>query len=241
MASRGMPRAIRGVAVTALVLTSCRGASEEDSPDATGGADAGPSMGTGAGPTLSVPISCKPGSIRVCETDAGCTGVARCNETGDGRLDCECIGGAGGASGDGCPTDAPTPGAPCEAGLCRYTTCGVEASYFCNDGSWSDGMVACREIDSFDSCPFGPFACVTPETDLAHRESICCGEYASECSACPEVAPEPGTPCAPTDECSQGDLPVLMNCFYSCCCYGDTTWAQCDGSVWRVTSNCSSK
>ena len=74
----------------------------------------------------------------------------------------------------------------------------------------------------------------------------CCGEIlpkndvhteAPSCDLCPQGAPDDGAPCSLPDDCA----PSVIDCFYKCCCYGTTIWAQCDGKRWHVATNCSSK
>ena len=110
----------------------------------------------------------------------------------------------------------------------------------CESGAWVT-------VDSSHAsdlvCPEGTES-VTSLADIT--VGACCGELRprnrapiepASCELCPQFAPEAGAPCSLPDDCT----PRLIDCFYSCCCYGSTTWAQCDGETWHVTTDCSPK
>lgn len=132
------------------------------------------------------------------------------------------------------------PGAPCAAGRCYGIRCGVRFELSCKGGAWKRG----------DSSPAWELACPAGNESVSNVGDIvtgvCCGELLPKndvyseppsCNLCPEAAPDDGAPCSLPDECA----PSVIDCFYKCCCYGDTIWAQCDGKRWHAATNCSDK
>ena len=136
--------------------------------------------------------------------------------------------------------ETDVPGAPCEDARCYGTRCGVRFDLVCKGGAWStgDSSLAWELV-----CP----ATDEPIYDIGGiKAGACCGELLPKndvhdeppsCNLCPQAAPDDGAPCSLPDDCA----PPVIDCFYDCCCYGNTTWAQCDGKRWRVATNCSSK
>lgn len=131
------------------------------------------------------------------------------------------------------------PGEPCEEALCWSSRCGVHFQLACQDGAWVvDGSslafeMMCQTSDEFayDIRDITTGACCNdriPRNEAREPPS---------CELCPGVAPRDGEACALPDSCS----PRIIDCFYSCCCYGTTTWAQCDGERWHVATDCSGK
>jgi hypothetical protein len=132
------------------------------------------------------------------------------------------------------------PGQPCEDPRCWGTRCGVRFNLACLGGTWTvDSPALAWEL----VCPPGSESVFSvSEID----KGACCGDLRPRndvhteppsCEYCPEAAPQDGDACGLPDEC----MPQLIDCFYDCCCYGTTTWAQCDGERWHVATNCSSK
>jgi hypothetical protein len=127
------------------------------------------------------------------------------------------------------------PGAPCEKPSCGSSRCGVAFHLTCHEGVWvlekpsAAFELTCAAEDEFS---YG-----LPDLTSAR----CCGEQRpraeGSCELCPTEAPENGDACTLPDDCS----PRVLDCFYSCCCYGTTTWAQCDGERWHVATDCSGK
>lgn len=133
--------------------------------------------------------------------------------------------------------EADVPGAPCEDPRCHGARCGVRLELNCEGGAWSnrDSSLAWELV-----CP----ASDEPIYDVGDvKAGACCGQLLPKstqppsCSLCPEAAPDDGALCSLPDDCA----PPLIDCFYKCCCYGNTTWAQCDGKRWHVATNCSAK
>lgn len=131
------------------------------------------------------------------------------------------------------------PDAPCEDSRCWGTRCGVRFDLVCQHGAWSsaDSPLAWELV-----CPVVDEAIY----DVGNIEiGACCGDVLPKnnysdppsCNLCPEGAPQDGSPCSLPDECT----PPIVDCFYKCCCYGNTIWAQCDGERWRVATNCTGK
>jgi len=135
-------------------------------------------------------------------------------------------------------TETDRPGTPCTKDTCWSARCGVRFSLTCLDGVWVLG----------DDSPALELVCSPDEefvSSLGDLDSgACCAERlpreelgnAHSCSLCPPQEPRDGQACSLADDCS----PKLIDCFYRCCCYGTTSWAQCDGQTWHVASNCSS-
>jgi hypothetical protein len=132
------------------------------------------------------------------------------------------------------------PGAPCGYPACWGTRCAIRFDLTCDGGVWSarDSTLAWDLV-----CPAGNDS-VNSLGDI--EMGACCGELLPKndlhteppsCDLCPGDAPDDGDPCSLPDDCA----PAVIDCFYKCCCYGNTTWAQCDGTRWRVVTNCSSK
>lgn len=135
---------------------------------------------------------------------------------------------------------ADVPDAPCEDSRCGGTRCGVSFELICKDGAWSS---ASSPLAWELVCPVKDEA-VYDIRDI--KAGACCGELLAKndvyteppsCNLCPEAAPNDGSPCSLPSDCA----PAVIDCFYKCCCYGTTTWAQCDGERWHVATNCSSK
>jgi hypothetical protein len=135
--------------------------------------------------------------------------------------------------------DRDVPGAPCQDERCYGTRCGVRFDLLCENGAWSSaGSSLAWEL----VCPSAE-----PIFDIAGIEvGACCAEHLARndlytepqsCELCPPGAPVDGEPCSLPDDCA----PAVIDCFYKCCCYGNTTWAQCDGERWHVATNCSPK
>lgn len=132
------------------------------------------------------------------------------------------------------------PGEPCLAeAMCWSTRCGVHFELACQAGSW---------VVDGSSLAFEMVCQPSDEFTYAIRDittGACCGERGprnevtepQSCELCPGVAPRDGEPCALPDDCN----PRIIDCFYDCCCYGTTTWAQCDGESWHVATDCSGK
>jgi hypothetical protein len=110
----------------------------------------------------------------------------------------------------------------------------------CKDDTW----------DSGDSTLAWELVCPVPSDSVYDvgdiKEGACCGEVLPRndvyseppsCDLCPAMAPRDGEPCSLPDDCA----PAIIDCFYKCCCYGNVTWAQCDGTEWHVATNCSDK
>jgi hypothetical protein len=133
--------------------------------------------------------------------------------------------------------ESDRPGEPCSRSLCRGQSCGTPFELACVDGVWTiAGSAAAFE----KPCPPGN----EHATNIADIVSgACCGaqvprnDDTASCNLCPEGEPRDGDPCELPADCS----PAVIDCFYRCCCYGHTTWAQCDGERWRVETDCSSK
>jgi hypothetical protein len=137
---------------------------------------------------------------------------------------------------------ADLPGAPCTPGTCFGTRCGIRFDLECTAGEWQ-----VRRLDGESTA--WDFVCPPenePVFDLSQiTRGQCCGEPgrgtelppSEGCGYCPETAPNDQDSCALPADCS----PRIVDCFYSCCCYGTVTWAQCDGERWHVTTNCSWK
>jgi len=136
--------------------------------------------------------------------------------------------------------EGDVPDAPCEDSRCWGTRCGVRFDLICKDGVWSsaDSPLAWELV-----CPVSDEA-IYDVRDI--KMGACCGELLAKndvhteppsCNLCPEAAPNDGSPCSLPSDCA----PAIIDCFYKCCCYGTTTWAQCDGERWHVATNCSSK
>jgi hypothetical protein len=136
--------------------------------------------------------------------------------------------------------DRDVPGAACEDPRCWGTRCGVRFDLACEGGAWSSGGSSLAwEL----SCPAGD----EPINDIGELETgACCGKLLpkndvhtepNSCSLCPDAAPDDGAACSLPDDCAT----PIIDCFYRCCCYGDTVWAQCDGKRWHVATNCSPK
>lgn len=136
------------------------------------------------------------------------------------------------------PQDAP--GQPCNAVRCWGDRCGVHFELNCKDGAWDEG----------DSSLAWELVCPVPSESVYDigdiEQGACCGsvlprnDVYSEppsCDLCPAATPRDGDPCSLPDDCA----PPIIDCFYKCCCYGNLTWAQCDGQQWHVATNCSGK
>jgi hypothetical protein len=132
------------------------------------------------------------------------------------------------------------PGQPCEDLRCWGTRCGVHFNLACVAGTWAvDYPALAWEL----VCPTGNESIY----DLGEIDiGACCGDLRPRndvdtqppsCEHCPEAAPQDGDACRLLDDC----MPQLIDCFYDCCCYGNMTWAQCDGERWHVATNCSGK
>jgi len=136
------------------------------------------------------------------------------------------------------PSD--TPGERCENLRCWGKRCGVRFDLTCKDGAWDRGeSTLAWEL----SCPV-PIDSVYDVGDI--QQGACCGavlprndvyQEPPSCNLCPQAAPQNGEPCSLPAECA----PPIIDCFYKCCCYGDLTWAQCDGERWHVATTCSDK
>ena len=136
--------------------------------------------------------------------------------------------------------ETDVPGAPCKDARCYGTRCGVRFNLACKGGAWSSGdsSLAWELV-----CPVGN----EPIYDIGElKTGACCGELLPKndvyteppsCNLCPEGAPVDGAPCSLPEDCA----PPVIDCFYKCCCYGNTIWAQCDGKRWHVATNCSGK
>lgn len=137
-------------------------------------------------------------------------------------------------------TARDAPGKRCDAPRCLGERCGVRFELFCMEGAWGSG----------DSSLAWDLVCPVasePIYDIRDiKQGACCGDVLprrdlytepNSCSLCPEAAPVDGDPCALPDDCK----PAIIDCFYKCCCYGNLTWAQCDGQEWHVATNCSAK
>lgn len=143
------------------------------------------------------------------------------------------------SSGNGRPCkQGEMPGSPCDAPQCWGTRCGVDFRLICKDGAWVPG----KSPNVWNMvCPMSE---PVPGLDQI-RTGACCGQplprnspqEPPSCSECPQTAPMDGEPCSLRDSCA----PKLIDCFYKCCCYGFTVWAQCDGRRWRLATSCSDK
>ena len=132
------------------------------------------------------------------------------------------------------------PGAPCKDPRCYGTRCGVRFDLVCEGGAWrsGDSSLAWELV-----CPAGSDS-IYDIHDI--KTAACCREVlpkndvyteANSCNLCPADAPDDGASCSLPNDCA----PPVIDCFYKCCCYGNTIWAQCDGERWHVATNCSSK
>ena len=110
----------------------------------------------------------------------------------------------------------------------------------CTDGVWSaDASLLAWALE----CPKGNESA----SEVGDIETgACCGEVLPKndvyteppsCDLCPASAPQDGESCSLPDACA----PRIIDCFYKCCCYGSTIWAQCDGQQWHVATDCSAK
>ena len=147
--------------------------------------------------------------------------------------------------GEACNFDCQVDAASSDALGCWGRHCGITSYLVCVDGSWQ-----IRQATQGGSTPWD-FACAPDQQGAVEIASItrgqCCGEpvsnaVPSECRYCPADAPVDGAACNLPGTCnSDAGAPTVIDCFYTCCCYGSVTWAQCDGQRWHVTTDCSSK
>lgn len=132
------------------------------------------------------------------------------------------------------------PGQPCDTARCWGNRCGIHFELTCEEEAWDSGSYGTAwEL----VCPVTSGSIFGID---AIEEGACCGETLSRndvytepqsCSLCPDAAPRDGDPCSLPSDCA----PPIIDCFYKCCCYGNLTWAQCDGTEWHVATNCSDK
>ncbi|HET9952963.1 MAG TPA: hypothetical protein VFQ61_00595 [Polyangiaceae bacterium] len=137
-------------------------------------------------------------------------------------------------------SEGDVPGAQCEDPHCFGRRCGVRVDLVCRNGSWKN----LNSSLAWDlTCPRGNEG-VTDVGEIV--TGACCGEELPKndvfteppsCNLCPDAAPNDGDSCSLPNDCA----PAIIDCFYECCCYGETIWAQCDGKRWRVATNCSDK
>lgn len=215
----------------AVLVTNCGRTSHEEPeehvspPSAGAGGDAPPSSGGGgAGQAGSTSVSGATSASGTSGSESS-PGGAPAIDPGVGALHCA-------------PQDEP--GSACNFPRCWGDRCGVHFELTCVNGVWdSRGSSLAWEL----VCPV-PGSSVSDVGDI--EQGACCGktlprnDVHSEppsCNLCPDLEPRDGEPCSLPDDCA----PALIDCFYKCCCYGNVTWAQCDGKQWHVATNCSGK
>lgn len=145
----------------------------------------------------------------------------------------------------------PRPGDRCDTAAseqCFTANCGARNLLECAGGAWQlvglDWQGASSPFD-FQCAPEDEAA-----TDYCQNHVQCCGLPLAEasgcpieggCGLCPAEEPVEGTPCSLPSACDGYEGPRVLDCFYPCCCYGEATWAQCDGSTWHLNTNCTPK
>lgn len=143
------------------------------------------------------------------------------------------------------------PGDPCDPALgdqCLARHCGATLPLECRADSWQLVQLSWQG----ESSPYD-FMCALGDEDsnsFCTNQVHCCGEAVEQpsdcpiesgCRFCPATEPVDGTPCTLPPACDVSPDLQVIDCYYSCCCYGQASWAQCDGTRWHIITNCSPK
>jgi hypothetical protein len=146
-------------------------------------------------------------------------------------------------------TSEARPGDGCDplgdVGGCGVFHCGARSTLDCRDGHWELQPQSWQH----ESSPLD-FVCGPEQAearDFCTGQVQCCGrpvQQASECPVeggcelCPPTEPRDGAACTLPTACDGQAAPRVIDCYYKCCCYGQATWAQCDGERWHLNTQC---